>query len=512
MWHKELPPSERHAVHAFEYADEAERLGATGLTSSDEGKVAWQKDNDELFILVATSPEPVWEPFTNHQHANKSTLDKITEDAGLPLWNGGAWPGGGGGVSTVTTPTITAPTNAQIDFDGEMVFSAYATEDGFYGPHDKTWVQIASDNTFTTLVVDEVINTPETTYSFTGWTPLTEYWVRVRYGSDNHWSQWADAHSFTTADGYIAQPTLTVQGSPSDVPGIPTLETSAFATIGGTDTHLNTDWQILDDQLQVVWESLADSVNKLSVAVPSGILTESTEYTFRARHRGEAYGESGWASVVATTEAEFFVFEPSSAGLPFGGGFYAGANIIVDGQEYAIVVAPRSQGGLSTTGLEWKTANTSTSGTDSLNDGWSNSNAMNNSSHPAAQFCRGLNINGHNDWYLPSRDELEICYRYLKPTTAETTTNTINPDGPGVNNNSNPVGTAYTSSDPTQTSISIFQEGGGEDFPLDHMVPYSSSTQNSSTRAWFQFFGNGRQGDRDKANPFWVRAVRRIAI
>lgn len=28
-----------------------------------------------------------------HAHANKSAIDKITEGSGLPLWNGGAWPG-----------------------------------------------------------------------------------------------------------------------------------------------------------------------------------------------------------------------------------------------------------------------------------------------------------------------------------------------------------------------------------------------------------------------------------
>ncbi len=31
-----------------------------------------------------------------HEHTNKSTLDKITESSGDPLWDGSAWPGGGG--------------------------------------------------------------------------------------------------------------------------------------------------------------------------------------------------------------------------------------------------------------------------------------------------------------------------------------------------------------------------------------------------------------------------------
>ena len=36
-----------------------------------------------------------------------------------------------------------------------------------------------------------------------------------------------------------------------------------------------------------------------------------------------------------------------------GGGFYAGANII-GGVEYALVVAPKTQGGESATPLKWK--------------------------------------------------------------------------------------------------------------------------------------------------------------
>ena len=50
---------------------------------------------------------------STHTHANKETLDKITESGGLPLWNGSAWPGGGGsGVDTSDcTVARTAPPN-----------------------------------------------------------------------------------------------------------------------------------------------------------------------------------------------------------------------------------------------------------------------------------------------------------------------------------------------------------------------------------------------------------------
>ena len=118
-------------------------------------------------------------------------------------------------------------------------------------------------------------------------------------------SRWMSVQGFSTGDAGITKPTLTVEGSPSSVPENPALSTTAFSVIGGSDTHLNSDWQVLDDQLNVVWESLADAVNKLSIVVPLGVLTESTSYTFRVRHMGDVYGVSAWESVVATTDAVF---------------------------------------------------------------------------------------------------------------------------------------------------------------------------------------------------------------
>jgi hypothetical protein len=105
----------------------------------------------------------------------------------------------------------------------------------------------------------------------------------------------------------IDTPTLTVTGSPDAVPETPTLTTSAFSVSNGSDTHQDTDWQILDGTSAVVWESLANSTNKTTINVPSGVLDVATEYTFRARHRGVAHGVSAWGEVVATTLAAFEV-------------------------------------------------------------------------------------------------------------------------------------------------------------------------------------------------------------
>lgn len=187
-------------------------------------------------------------------------------------------------------------------------------------------------------------------------------------------------------------------------------------------------------------------------------------------------------------------------GSPFGGGFYAG-RIMVGGQAYALVVSPKAQGEVNA--LQWKTVQTATVGTDSRNDGWSNTQAMSSAAYPAAAFCRGLNINGYDDWYLPSQDELEILYRAFKPSTLNNDTSS------GENPSAIPPTGNYTISNPSQTNVEVFKQGGGEDFAG---LRYWSSTQSSSTDSWVQYFSNGAQSTMVKTGTTRVRAVRRVAI
>jgi hypothetical protein len=190
-------------------------------------------------------------------------------------------------------------------------------------------------------------------------------------------------------------------------------------------------------------------------------------------------------------------------GAAYDGGFYAGQIGVSGVATHNLVVGPLSS---AQSTLEWKTSNTSTAGTDSAIDGPANSAAMNNASHPAAQFCEGLTIGGFSDWYMPAKNELEICYYNLKPTT------TINFTSSGINTNAVPERTSnYTSGTPAQTSAAAFQSGGSEAF--DSGNSYWSSTQASSTFANTQNMSNGRQySNAAKYNSSPVRAVRRIPV
>jgi hypothetical protein len=208
--------------------------------------------------------------------------------------------------------------------------------------------------------------------------------------------------------------------------------------------------------------------------------------------------------VLALAGASFGTPLPA-IGAAYGGGYFAGqistaGNGVAD---YNLVIAPVASGQNSS--KQWKTANTSTSGTSSVIDGPTNSSNMNDATHPAAQFCEGLSIGGFSDWYMPAKNELEVCYYNLKPTTSANNTNS------GTNTNAVPSrGSNYTSGTPAQTSATDFKNTGAEDFAA---VDYWSSTEASSTNAWTQLFFNGFQETGYlKTNSNYVRAVRRVAV
>lgn len=216
-------------------------------------------------------------------------------------------------------------------------------------------------------------------------------------------------------------------------------------------------------------------------------------------------------------------FDPNTPiGTAIEGGFFAGI-IVQGGDEYAIIISPKYSG--ESNPLKFKTSNTAApTATQTLNNGPAASASMNSADYPAAQFCEGLSIGDFTDWYLPARDELEICYRNLKPTSASNSTGAraksdiTYPEGDdlvgdtmGVNRNSSPTGAAYTSGSPSQTSVTNFISGGAEAF--DSSLRYWSSSEFSTTGAWRQLMDvPGLQNSIDKDANLAVRAIRRVLI
>ncbi|HET9680182.1 MAG TPA: DUF1566 domain-containing protein [Gammaproteobacteria bacterium] len=114
--------------------------------------------------------------------------------------------------------------------------------------------------------------------------------------------------------------------------------------------------------------------------------------------------------------------------------------------------------------LAWGSAGENEPGAQSEYDGLANTRALVESqhSHPAAEACAGLTVDGHSDLYLPARRENALLYTNLPE---------------------------------------LFEK-----------CWHWSSTQYSAYYAWVQDFYDGFQGNRRKDDECRVRAVRMIPI
>jgi hypothetical protein len=203
---------------------------------------------------------------------------------------------------------------------------------------------------------------------------------------------------------------------------------------------------------------------------------------------------------------------PANIGDAYGGGFFAG-QINVSGTKYNLIVASKASG--ESSGLAWGTVGVST-GTTSVINGPANTTSLAalGAAYQAAVFCNNLNsgggLNGYIDWYLPAKNELEVLYYFLKPTT------TANNTSSGSNANAvspEPVSQNYTSGSPAQTTAtgtSGFRTGEANAFESE---PYWSSTENDINNAFIQSVVNGFQTVTTKSTTdFYVRAVRRVPV
>ena len=409
------------------------------------------------------------------------------------------------GSVSVATPSITSPQEGATGVPSSTTLQGtpFATAPVGAGVQTSSEWQVARDEDFTDIVASDTVTSGNMTRSPAENLPRgTKLYARVRYVSDVGTSSWSVPVSFTTTAIQINKPSVTIVGVSFDVKETPTFNSSAFSTTpAGSDTHVASTWVLRrQEDDSIVWQLQASTSNRLSATIPKGVMEESESYTMEVQYIG-GFGTSVFSDKLTFTTAQSFV--PDEPGAPFGGGYYAG-RIMVGGVEYALVVAPKTQGGEAN--LQWKTTQTTTSGTDSRNDGWANTQAMiqaGSAIHPAAAFCRGLNINGYDDWYLPSWDELELLYRAFKPTTAGNNT------GSGANPSAIPPTGNYTTRNPSQTNVDVFKEGGGEDFTAAY---YWNSTQSSSSASRGQNFRNGGQTTGSKTATTRVRGVRRVAV
>lgn len=238
----------------------------------------------------------------------------------------------------------------------------------------------------------------------------------------------------------------------------------------------------------------------LSATAPT-TSSSSAQGMWTVRQQLQAVGGTGWPNALP----------PTTIGQAYGGGFYAGKISTTSNgvATHYLIVAPKSS---ESSGRTWGVYGVTT-GQTSVIDGPTNTTveAALGASYQAAVFCNNLNagagLNTYTDWYLPAKNELEVLYYNLKPTTDANNTSS------GSNANAvspEPISTNYTSGSPAQTSAGIgFRTGETNAFASDN---YWSSTEQAGTTAWRQSLPYGYQGSDSKTANYYVRAVRRIAV
>ena len=167
----------------------------------------------------------------------------------------------------------------------------------------------------------------------------------------------------------------------------------------------------------------------------------------------------------------------NTTGLSIGDTYQGGIIFYLDGNGGGLIAAPTDQ---STSSVNWGCNITPISGADGTAIGTGAQNTIDielgcTTPGTAADICANLTLGGYSDWFLPSKDELNLMW-----------TNLADSDGDGQNTGP---------SDPNNL--------GG--FSPNY---YWSSTESNYVFAWRQNFNVGSQFSNYKYNFYYVRSVR----
>lgn len=415
----------------------------------------------------------------------------------------------------VAAPANVSPANAAAGVAAQAVLTGSAFYSLYNAEHAATQVQISTSASFAAPLYSSGDLAPAVSFTLPAGIlgDGASYYWRMRYKNAREvYGDWSAPTSFTTQvlqNDYIATPAATPAafGDPFE---------------GGFYAGM-------------IWNEISQSATNLLIATgtksfsvpdmgsqPIVYAGQTLEVRSRANPANKLLG-----TVTRALGGTLTISVVSTGGA----GTFSDWSIM---SRYRVIVAPKSSG--ESTGLKLKHTNTALpAACSTLSEGRKSTLAMVAAglaaAYPAAWFCVSLNVGGRTDWYLPARDELELCWRNLKPVAND---NMIvdRPSPPtydyrtlgayadvslsqGANNNSSPAGIAYTPTLPAMVAADKnFRAGQPEAFITSSSL-YWSSSDYSLTGVWIQFWhasAPGVQNIRDKSSEQAVRAVRRSII
>ena len=271
------------------------------FTASLRDKLMKVSDNNRGAVSNETALASIANPMEGDFALVRSTLAFWAYESGAWVEAHSSTTAGGGSI--INKPVIISPANLTVDYIG-AVTSTYNTNSFYEGLQTRVIWECALDANFT-----NIIDSYKGSNNLTSWTPdvgglnTSQLFVRTKQISDGHVSDFSDVISFTTPIIFVKTPTISISGNLSELLLTPTISLSAFSVFNGSDTHVSTDYQVVNKATGVVkWESLGNTVDKLSIT--TGQLDIQTKYTFRARFNGQTYGSSAWVEVTGTTKSQ----------------------------------------------------------------------------------------------------------------------------------------------------------------------------------------------------------------